>query len=58
MPQIKNYKASLAVVKLKVREYYGMFHVTWSTCKFNRNQLGTVSGYVMSSVPWSNQCAH
>ena len=24
-----------------------MFHVTWATFKFNRNQLGTVSGYVM-----------
>ena len=30
---------------------YGMFHVTWTTFKFNRNQLGTVSVYVMSSVP-------
>ena len=26
---------------------YGMFHVTWTTFKFNRNQLGTVSAYVM-----------
>ena len=26
---------------------YGMFHVTWTTFKFNRNQLGTVSEYVM-----------
>ena len=35
-----------------------MFHVTWTTFKFNRNQLGTVSAYVISSVPWSNQRAH
>ena len=35
-----------------------MFHVTWTTFKFNRKQLGTVSAYVMSSVPWSNQRAH
>ena len=26
---------------------YGMFHVTWTTLKFNRKQLGTVSAYVM-----------
>ena len=26
---------------------YSMFHVTWTTFKFNRNQLGTVSAYVM-----------
>ena len=38
--------------------FYSMFHVTWNTFKFNRNQLGTVSAYVMSSVPWSNQRAH
>ena len=37
---------------------YSMFHVTWTTYKFNRNQLGTVLAYVMSSVPWSNQRAH
>ena len=37
---------------------YGMFHVTWTTFKFNRNQLGTVSAYVMISVPWSSQRAH
>ena len=24
-----------------------MFHVTWTTFKLNRNQLGTVSAYVM-----------
>ena len=35
-----------------------MFHVTWITFKFNRNQLGTVSAFVMISVPWSNQRAH
>ena len=22
--------------------FYGMFHVTWTTFKFNKNQLGTV----------------
>ena len=38
--------------------YYSMFHVTWTTFKFNRNQLGTVSALVMISVPWSNQRAH
>ena len=32
-----------------------MFHVTWTTFKFNRNQLGTVSAFVMISVPGSNQ---
>ena len=37
---------------------YSMFHVTWTTFKFDRNQLGTVSAYVMSSVPLSNQRAH
>ena len=35
-----------------------MFHVTSTTFKFNRNQLGTVSAFVMISVPWSNQRAH
>ena len=38
--------------------HYGMFHVTWTTFKFKRNQLGTVSVYVMSSVSLSNQRAH
>ena len=33
---------------------YSMFHVTWTTFKFNRSQLGTVSAYVMSSVPLSH----
>ena len=37
---------------------YSMFHVTWTTFKFNKNQLGTVSAFVMISVPWSNQRAH
>ena len=37
---------------------YSMFHVTWTTFKFSRNQLGMVSVYVMSSVPWSNQRVH
>ena len=31
--------------------HYSMFHLTWTTFKFNRNQLGTVSTYVMSSSP-------
>ena len=31
-----------------------MFYLTWTTFKFERNQLGTVSAYVMSSVPWIN----
>ena len=30
---------SITVISLS----YSMFHVTWSTFKFNRNQLGTVS---------------
>ena len=37
---------------------YSMFHVTWTTFKFKRKQLGTVLGFVMISVPWSNQRAH
>ena len=37
---------------------YSLFHVTRTIFKFNRNQLGTVSGYVMSFVPSSNQHAH
>ena len=39
-------------------DFYSMFHVTWTTFKFNRNQLGTVSAFVMISVPGRNQCAH
>ena len=30
-----------------LNEKYSIFHVTWTTFKFNRNQLGTVSAYVM-----------
>ena len=30
---------------------YIMFHINWTTFKFNRNQLGTVSAFVMISVP-------
>ena len=37
---------------------YSMFHVTWSTFKFNRNQPRTVSAFVMISMPGSNQRAH
>ena len=32
--------------------YYSMFHITWTTFKFNKNQLGTVSMFVMISVLW------
>ena len=35
--------------------YSGMFYITWTTFKFNRNKLGTVSAYVLSSVSWNNQ---
>ena len=35
-----------------------MFNATWTTFKFNKNQLGTVSAFFMISVPWSNQRAH
>ena len=35
-----------------------MFQVTWTAFKFNRNQVGTVSAFVMVSVPRSNQRAH
>ena len=37
---------------------YSMFQVTWATFKFNKNQLGTVSAFVMISVPWSDQRVH
>ena len=40
------------------RMFCGMFHITWITFRFSRNQLGMVSAYVMSSKPWSNLCAH
>ena len=45
-------------MQLKIWKTYGMFHKTWTTFEFNRNQLGTVSASVMLSVPWSNQRAH
>ena len=32
---------------LQIAMTYGMFDVTWTDFKFNRNQLGTVSAYVM-----------
>ena len=35
-----------------------MFNITWTTFKFKTNQLGTVSAFVVISVPWSNQPAH
>ena len=41
-----------------MRPRYSMFHVTWTTFKFNRNQLGTVSAFVMIFVPLSNQRVH
>ena len=31
----------------RVMELYIIFHVSWTSFKFNRNQLGTVSAYVM-----------
>ena len=31
----------------KKREIYSMFNVIWTTFKFNRNRLGTVSAYVI-----------
>ena len=39
-------------------ELYSMFHETWTSFKFNRNQLGTVLAFIMISVPWSIQRAH
>ena len=45
-------------MKSEGRHAYSMFHVTWTTFKFNRNQLGAVSRFVMISVPWSNQRVH
>ena len=32
-------------------DIFCMFHVTWTTFKFSRNQMGTVLAHVMSSVP-------
>ena len=31
-----------------------MFHVTWTTFKFNKNQLGTVLALAVISMPSSN----
>ena len=39
------------ILKPKKQLDYSMFHVTWATFKFNRNQLGTVSAYVMANCP-------
>ena len=41
-----------------VEDFHSMFHVTWTTFKFNRNQLGTASAFVMISALWSNQRFH
>ena len=47
------FKAALSVIYSIQRNlrnhssFYSMLHVTWTTFKFNRNQLGTVSAYVM-----------
>ena len=35
-----------------------MFHITWTTFKFNRDQLGTVLAFVMIFVSSSDQRAH
>ena len=35
-----------------------MFHVPWTTFKFNRNKLRTGSAFVMSSMPCSNKRGH
>ena len=35
-----------------------MFHVTWTTFKFNKNQLGTVSAFDMISMLSNNQRAY
>ena len=50
--------SKIGIVFIYNEPTYSMFHVTWTTFKFNRNQLGTVSAFVMISVPWSNQRAH
>ena len=49
-------KNHLSVLTFKT--HFFMFHIIWTTFKFNRNQLGTVSAFVMTSVPWSDQRAH
>ena len=36
-----------SMLKMMKKSLYSMFHVTWTTFKFNRNQLGTVSVYFM-----------
>ena len=51
------YRRYMATILLFLLSY-SMFHVTWTTFKFNRNQLGTVSAYVVRSMLWSNQRAH
>ena len=65
---VKNliFLACLCLTKVAERKLEGelaelplvCFCVTWTTIKFNRNQLGTVSAFIMISVPWSNQRAH
>ena len=37
----------IEIKQSKNTTFYSMFHVTWTTIKFNRNQLGPVSAYVM-----------
>ena len=37
----------IEIKQSKNTTFYSMFHVTWTTFKFNRNQLGPVSAYVM-----------
>ena len=44
--------------KWRYRMFYGMFLLTWITFRLSRNQLETVSAYVMISKPWSNLYAH
>ena len=39
--------ASNLRVSTKLHGHFGMFHVTWTTFNFKRNQLETVSAYVM-----------
>ena len=35
------------LVRHPEKQNYSMFHVTWITFEFNKNQLGTVSAYAM-----------
>ena len=44
-------EGKLSTIENKDRTYVSMFHVTRTTFKFNRNQLRTVSAFVMLSVP-------